>query len=162
MLNQILPSIRNNSRLAGTYGGSRQGIAEGLATQGALNKAGDITSSMSSQEYNNAQQRGLQTLSFLPTLNQMLLQPGQVLSGVGETQRGMSQATLNDLIAKWDYNQQLPYQKLTEYGNVIRSPFGSTGTSEVVGPQPSTANQVLGGISSLPALINFFRGLFGF
>lgn len=160
LLQSILPSIRNQSTLAGTYGGSRQGIAEGLAAQGAINKAGDITSQMSSAEYNNAANRGQQAMSFLPTLNSLLTQPGQVLSGVGETQRGMSQAQLNDLISKWNYDQNLPNTNLSNYANLVSSPFGQQGTSSTVAPQASTASQIAGGALALPSLISIIQGLF--
>lgn len=160
LLNSVLPSIRTQSRLAGTYGGSRQGIAEGLATKAAIDQAGSITSQMSANEYNNAQQRGLQTLSFLPTLAQQMTQPGQILSSVGETQRNLSQAQLNDLISKFDYEQNLPYQNLANYANLVHSPFGSVGTSTVQGPQASGLNQAIGLGLSLPSIIGLIQGLF--
>lgn len=162
LLNSALPAIRTQSRLAGTYGGSRQGIAEGLATKAAIEKAGDITSTMSSNAYTDAANRGQQTLNFLPTLDSLITAPGQTLSGVGEAQRGMSQAQLNDLVSHYEYNQQLPYTNLANYANLVSSPFGQQGTSQTVGPQASTGSQIAGGIASLPALIwlaqNIYKG----
>lgn len=160
LLEQVLPSIRNQSLVAGTYGGSRQGIAEGLATKGAINAAQDTTANLSSQEYNNAQNRAMSTLNFLPTLQSLITAPGQVLSGVGETQRGLAQAQLDEQAQKYEYEQQLPYQKLAEFANYIRSPYGSTATSTVHGPEASTGSQIAGAALSLPALISLVQGLF--
>ena len=157
LLEQVLPSIRNQALTGGSYGGSRQGIAEGLATKGAINAAQDATAAMSSQEYNNAQQRALATMGQLPTLNQAALAPAQTLSGVGETQRGMAQAELTEQASDYDYYQKLPYQNLAEFANYVRSPYGSTATSRVDAPQASDLQQILGAAATVPAILKWLR-----
>lgn len=53
---QVLPNIRGNAVAAGQYGGSRQGIAEGLASRGLLYSMGDVASGMYNNAFNTAQQ----------------------------------------------------------------------------------------------------------
>ena len=62
--NSILPNIASDAITAGGFGGTRQGIAEGLAAQGLQQQLGDIAANMSSQGYSqglNAMQSGLNT-----------------------------------------------------------------------------------------------------
>ena len=47
---QVMPSIRSGAIAAGQYGGSRQGVAEGLASKGLAYSMGDTAANM----YNNA------------------------------------------------------------------------------------------------------------
>jgi hypothetical protein len=53
---QVLPGIRGNAIASGQYGGSRQGIAEGLASRGLLYSMGDVANNMYNQAYQQAQQ----------------------------------------------------------------------------------------------------------
>lgn len=157
LLEQILPSIRNQALTGGNFGGSRQAIAEGLAAKGAINAAQDTTARMSSDEYNAAQQRALSTMQMSPTIAQGMLAPGQVMSGVGETQRGMSQAELSEQASDYEYYQKLPYQNLAEFANYVRSPYGSSATSRVDAPQADPLQQIIGGAMTIPALIKWLR-----
>lgn len=59
---QVLPSIASQGVASGGFGGTRQGIAEGLAGQELARQAGDITTNMANQGYAqglNAFQQGL-------------------------------------------------------------------------------------------------------
>lgn len=155
-----LPQIRQQSVGVGGYGGSRQGIAEGVATGQAARSAQDITAQM----YNQAYQQGLNTLSNtigqIPTVQAAQVQPGTVLSAVGSQQRAMDQARINEEIARYNWGQALPYQKLAEYANLVSKPLGGTGTSEVMASGGGGWEQSLGGIlgliGSIPGLIDIF------
>lgn len=69
---QVLPSIKSGAQQAGQFGGSRQGIAEGLASRGYMDTVGDITSNMGNAAY-------AQGLNALQSSGQM----GQNLAGMG-------------------------------------------------------------------------------
>jgi len=56
----IMPGINTGAALSGTSGGSRQGIAQGIAARGANQTAADFTQKMQSQAFNQNQQRNLQ------------------------------------------------------------------------------------------------------
>lgn len=55
----ILPSVGSGAMSAGQYGGSRQGIAEGLALSDANKQATDYVNQMYSNNFNQIQDRGL-------------------------------------------------------------------------------------------------------
>lgn len=49
--NNIMPGISNDAVATGGFGGSRQGIAQGLAAQGVTKQVGDVASQMMNQNY---------------------------------------------------------------------------------------------------------------
>ena len=75
MQQQVLPQIGNDAFAAGQYGGSRQGVAEGLAQQ-ALTTQGQVLNTnanaannqMYGQAYQNAQNNAVQTANSLASL----------------------------------------------------------------------------------------------
>lgn len=71
----VLPSITQEGIASGGYGGTRQGIAEGIAGQALNRQVGDIASTLSNQNY----QSGLQAM--LGGLNTSVAQTGQQVSG---------------------------------------------------------------------------------
>lgn len=77
--NTILPGISQDAISAGGFGGSRQGIAEGLASQGLQQATGDITSRIGNEGY----AQGL----------------GAMISGLGaaNTQQGQNLTALNQM-----------------------------------------------------------------
>jgi len=96
-LNQnTIPSIRGEAAGTGNVGSSRQGIAEGLATQGAQRTAGDITSNI----YSNAFGQGLgaqtQALGMAPQMAQLSLLPANILSAIGGERQGLEQRRLDN------------------------------------------------------------------
>lgn len=128
---EAFPAIRRGAVGTGNLGSTRQGIAEGVATGKATRQALDTTASL----YNAAYGQGLNllsnTLGQMPTLQQSALTPGLVQAGLGEQERALQQARINEDIARWTYNQSLPYQALAEYANYARGTYGGRGTSEV-------------------------------
>ena len=83
----ILPGLGSNAQMAGQRGGSRQGIAEGLAAQGAQRQFAQGATNMRSQAYGQ-QQQAAQALAGLSnqTMGQFagLQQAGQAqLAGMG-------------------------------------------------------------------------------
>jgi hypothetical protein len=52
---QVVPNIGGSANVSGQYGGSRHGIAEGLAAKGLAQSMGDTSAAMYNSAYNNAQ-----------------------------------------------------------------------------------------------------------
>lgn len=65
---QVLPGIRGGAVAAGQYGGSRQGIAEGLASKGLSYSMGDAAASLTDSAYRDAQNRMTSTANSLAPL----------------------------------------------------------------------------------------------
>jgi len=79
---QALPAIRTTANATGPYGGSRQQIAEGLATSRATQQANDIAAKMAEDEYN----ANLQAVAarYGVNLNAGVTERGQTLNALGQ------------------------------------------------------------------------------
>lgn len=157
----VLPQLRSGSVASGGYGGSRQGIAEGLAVDRTTQNALNTTSGMMSGAYNQGLQSVAQALQLAPTVQQAKVAPGEILSSVGAQERAMNQANIDADIAKWTYNQNLPYTKLAEFSNLISRPYGGTSESTTVAPQTGSAEQITGATAALLPLLGQIFKLFG-
>lgn len=156
-LNQnILPGLRSGAAAAGGFGGSRQGIAEGLATNGVTSTLGNQAANLRGTAFENAQNRMLQTAG---ALNDQAGQNAQFNANLGlaNNQFGLSQnqANVQNLLAgnqaltaangnmDANYNQILSllgtpgqenWQNLNNYANVITSGAGLGGTQSASAP----------------------------
>ncbi len=95
------------------------------------------------------------------------------LADVGRQREAMAQALINDQIARWNFEQQMPADKLAQYAQLIRGDFG--GTTTTTAPYSSGAgmlggmqsgSDLFGGIgtafgSAFPETIGAFGGPFG-
>ena len=157
---QVLPNIRSGAVASGTLGGSRQGIAEAQGMERAARSAMDTRADVFGSAYGQGLSTMSNTLSQIPALTDAAYKPGAVISSIGEKQRQLDQAKINEDIARWDYGQNQPYQKLTEYGNVVSKPFGGQATSEVTatgGESSQTIGAILAGLGSL---LSGYKALF--
>ncbi len=65
---QVMPGINQGATAAGQYGGSRQGIAQGLAAKGLAYAQGDMSANLYNQAYQQAQQQMYGTASNMANL----------------------------------------------------------------------------------------------
>lgn len=154
---QVLPALQSGAVASGTLGGSRQALAQGLAVQEANRELADRLAQLYAEEFNRQTRTSLETLRSMPTVFQSLIAPGMALAGVGEQQRELEQQRINEAVARWAFEQQLPYTKLAEYFNVASRPFGSVGTQESTG----TGGGSLGALGSIIGLIGTFLPYLG-
>jgi len=157
--NQALQGAGLQQQAAGTLGsqalqgaGLQQSAAGTLGNQllqgGALQNA--ILQNLSGA-YGQGVQQQLGALALAPQMQQLpYTDLSQMYSG-GATQQALQQASINDQIQRWNYQQQLPYQMLNQYLGQVTGNYG--GTSQLNQPILSnpTAN-VLGGIGSLASI----------
>jgi len=143
----ILSQIRGNSTLNGQPGGTRQGIAEGIALKKYQNAVGDISAKMSSDAYTKGLDTFSKTLAVAPNTQSTIMQPGLIKSGVGTQQEGYQQAQ-NDYTAgakQWKLNA--PWAPLQNYTNLVYggSSPSTTTTATANPPQSSSWNNILSG-----------------
>lgn len=77
------------------YGGSREGVAEGLATQGAQRAAGQVGAGIEETALGQGLTATNQAIAQAPTTAASLTQPGAVTSAVGDVQQQQAQNVLN-------------------------------------------------------------------
>lgn len=141
------------------YGGSREGVAEGLATQGAQRAAGQAGANV----MNTALGQGLQAtntaIGQAPTSAASLAIPGATTSAVGDVQQQQAQNVLNaNNQASW-FQQMLP---LLKGSNLMAAagaaPGGGATSTGNVTQQANPVSQTIGLIAALGGLAGGLGG----
>lgn len=157
----VLPQIRGEAVTSGQYGGSRQGIAEGLAARGASDAAASATADIANKGYQSGLTAMNQALTQTGEVQGAQTAPGQTVSAVGDVGQAQEQAKLDADF----YNQFAPYLLNKDLLSIAAGlPGGSTTTTgsstgtqtnPIVTPgQPSDLQQAIGLASSfLPLLL---------
>lgn len=150
---KVLPGIRSDAISSGNFGGSRQGVAEGIAARDTATAIGDTAAKTTEDLYGKNLTAQLQAMALAPGVTQNLMAPGQAQSAVGDVQQAMSQAKLNELVQNFFADSGgLDYAKAKDIlGLVGGMPGGSTVSTGSV-PQPNMAMSTLGGAASGAAL----------
>lgn len=132
-----VPTIEDAAIQAGSFGGSRQGIAEGLAKSELDKNIANIDSTMryqaESDDINRQMQGNLYAAQFAPSLYNLLGTPSNILSSVGQQQ---------DYFANAENKSDL--NNLLGYGTFLRQ--------FIPGTMSSTSTQTPGGSSFGDAL----------
>lgn len=124
-----LSQIRTQAGDAGQYGGSRQGIAEGLAASRLAQTNSDVTAKMASDAYDKGQDTFIKTLMFAPQAMEAGMTPVNWLSGVGAQKENLSSELENYNANARTWGLNAPWAPLQNYANIV---FG--------GATPSTSS----------------------
>lgn len=142
--NGVLANIRSGSINNGQYGGTRQGLAEGVAAGRYATEIGDVANTMASDAYNKGQDTFAKTLALAPQSMQAGALPAQMLSAIGSQQEAYGQQQQDYAAAgrQWELNK--PFAAIGNYANMINglsapgtvatnSSGGSSGGSKAMG-----------------------------
>jgi len=141
-LDPALAGIRQGAVQSGGYGGSRQGIAEGLAIGGAADAATRAAADIYGQAYGQGLGHQLGTLGQTGSLLGAGFMPYEALSASGSEQQAREQALIEDAKAKWEFEQNLPYNALNQYMSTLSGTGGLLGGAGVTtAPGQSAASQ---------------------
>lgn len=134
-LRGTLPGIQTDAIAAGGLGSSRQGVAEGLAAEGASKAMGDFSTKLLSDAY--GQNLDQQSRAWLAAnqMAQLGFLPSQTQQQVGGQYNADTQLMLQDAINRWNYEQQAPWDLLSRYQGVVGGQgYGSQQTSSASTP----------------------------
>lgn len=164
----VVPSIQDAAVSAGAVGGSRQGIAEGLAKSELDKNIANINATTRYQALTDDLNRTMQGQSiatqFAPALMSLMSQPTNILSSIG-SQEDAFQSLLNNASKTniMDYasliRQFIPGTSQTTTTNKGGSTFGEAlagaGTGALLGSQimPGIGTIVGGGLGALGGLL---------
>jgi hypothetical protein len=173
-----LPRTAREGAISGNTNSSKQGIREGILERGYQDLRGDVSANLRGAAYdqglNLAQQQrqhedqtGLERLSGFGSLGL-----GSADSGMGALnnsveaminqfnlgneaaagQRDASQATIDNALAKYQFNKDDPWGSLMNYYNIIgENNWGGTGTTK--GRTSGSASQTASGASTLGGVL---------
>lgn len=139
--------------ISANLGGSRQGIAEGLATKGAYNAAGATEANIGNAGYGAGLNAMLTATGQAPGTAAAQTIPGTIQSTVGDVRQGQAQQVLTADTAAQQFQQYLPALKamlLTQ--GAAGLPGGSTTSTGTSNTSANPISQLIGGASAAGGL----------
>lgn len=168
---QVMPAIDGGAIMSGQFGGSRQGVAQGIASRGLAQSIGDMEANMYNNAFNTAQQNMYGTAN---ALNQQAGQNSQFNSNLQlqNNNQTMQQAqnnlnnrvvggnllngALNGMNATYqaantayDAARNAPWTDLSKYQSVVQPIAGLGNTTTQTNPYyTNTVGNILGGAAT--------------
>lgn len=128
--NTVLPGIRGDAVQSNMFGSSRQGVAEGLASDAYMRQVGDTAANIVNPAYQAGLDATSRSLAFAPSVLQSGFAPAQAVSQVGSQQQAQQQADYDVQLQKYIEEQYLPLMHAREIAGIIFGmPMGGTVTS---------------------------------
>jgi hypothetical protein len=152
---KVMPSVNSQFMGSGRYGSNLQtdtatrALTESYAPyasqqyQSGLDRMGQAAG-MAQDMYQQDVANRFGAAGMAPTFAANDWTDINALSNIGGQEQELAQKELNDAAARWDYYQQLPYNKLGQYQNNIGGNYGGTTVGKTSTPQPSMFSQVAG------------------
>lgn len=132
----VLPNIRGGATGAGQYGGSRQGIAEGLASQSYLRQVGDTSAQLQSEAYGQGLDAFTRALYAAPQTAQLSLLPPQIQEAVGLQRQQQAQQQLSETVSKFVNEQIIPFAAAQDVAALAFGIGGGSATATSTGNAP--------------------------
>jgi len=132
--NDAIKAAQGTASMAGRYGSGVSADIQNRAAQTLSNTLANKYGELAYQNY--ATERGLQNQAALnaPQMAAADYADIQQLANVGKTAEGYQQTALQSAIDRYNYEQNLPYQKLASYlGAAYGAPMGQVSTSQSSG-----------------------------
>ena len=153
----VVPQLAAQAAAAGSFGGSRQGILEGMASEANQRLQADIQAKGSAQAYQDAmaninqqrQREGAaagQLAQLAPAGFAAQAQELGTIGKVGDVKQQQSQLALDEAYKQYIQEQQFPSESLKEYQSYVQSfPNIATQITRTPEPQqPGLAQSLLG------------------
>lgn len=166
---QTLPGIQSAFSAAGRYGSGAQARAIGQAQEAASRAIGDISASMTAQDY--ARERALMDRaigqqavlgSMAPSFFAQQFLPSEQLAQIGASREAIAAKPLQEQISRFQFAQQLPYSQLQSYlSAVYGNPMSSGVTPQQAPAQVNRLGSSLGGAALGAGIGQAIGGSFG-
>jgi len=147
--NVTLPGIRGEAITAGGFGGSRQGIAEGLAAQGLAQTSGDVTASIQANAFQQSLDAMTRALFAAPATAQLEFLPSTAVGAVGAQNQQLAQARLSEEAQKFIAEQLIPFSVAQDIAALAFGfPGGTTASTSTIegGRGGGVISKILGGL----------------
>lgn len=159
LMENLIPGAEMGAIGAGQFGGSRQGIAEGIAMRGTQEALANQAAQTQMDAYLSGLQQQRYGLSAAPGMASFGMMPADILAGVGGTLRSEDQMGINEAIQRWNFAQQEPWTRLQNQAALYQPltlPFAETETQAKYRP---SALQNIGQVVDMASnLIGAFTG----
>jgi len=154
--NVTLQGIRHDAITAGGFGGSRQGIAEGLAAQGLSQASGDVTAGIQANAFQQSLDAMTRALFAAPATAGLQFLPSTAIGAVGAQNQQIAQAQLSEEAQRFIAEQLIEFSVAQDVAALAFGfPGGSTTSTSTIDPGGggSIINQILGGLGLAASVI---------
>lgn len=156
-----LPGIASDASTSGSggisanFGGSRQGVAEGIASRGMQNAVADTAAKISDSARTDALSNMMKAIGLAPQTAAAQSIPGGMESTVGDVRQGQAQRVLDADTQAKQFKQFLPLMLAQWLGQGAGSlPGGSTQTTGSSTTESNPINQLIGGAAAGGSLMS--------
>lgn len=153
------PSTAATFAGAGRYGSGARALQTDLNNRAFGDTLNNLATSIYGGNYQQERDRQVGAASAAPGMVQAGYIEPSILAGVGKEQQGQTQQEINDRIARWNFEQQLPYNKLQTYLGQVQGNYGQSGTMSTQQTQNVYSNPAAQGIGALLSLASAAGGL---
>lgn len=146
------PGIQAEFARAGSFGGSAQNQAEGIAQQGLGNTLQNLATNIYGGNYEQERQNQIRQQGLLPGLLNASFGPAAELMNIGGIQQQFGQQGLNTALQNAVNQFNFPFQLLSQLGAAIPTAVGGAYQSQQTGPNPNAIDPLSGGLAGLLGL----------
>lgn len=146
-------STSGSGGISANFGGSRHGIAEGLATRDLNNKVGDVSATISNQARQAGLDATLRAIGQAPQIAASSTIPGGITSTVGDIRQNQTQTEMSADQQASQFQQWLPLLKAQLLGQGAAGlPGGSTQSTGTTETEANPFSMLIGGASAAGGL----------
>ena len=142
---KVMPSVNSQFSAAGRYG-------SGAHADTATRALTESFAPYASQMYQQGVDRQQSAAGMAPTYAQNDYADLAALQDIGQQKQLLGQSEIDDARSRFDYAQDLPYLKLSQFQSAVGGNWGGQTTSATPYYKPSLASQLMGGGLSLAGL----------
>lgn len=152
--------IRNqvDAAMARSGRGLTNAAHQGLMTE----QLGDLANQFYFQNYANERQNQMNALGYAPEVMQMGMEDLAGYQTVGQAIEAKQYELAQDLMNRWNFAQNEPYQYLSDKASIIQGAGGqygtqtATGASTAPGVKRDTTSQIVGGLATAAGIAAMF------
>lgn len=141
---------------AGRYGSGMQAFAQNQANQTLGDNLNNLYANTYGANYTQERQNQVNAVGQAGTVQNQGLTNANMLGTVGSAQDQYAQNLTNANVNQWNYNQNLPQNKLANYMGLIQGNYGGTSATTVPTSGSNTLGQILGGLGTAASVFGAF------
>jgi hypothetical protein len=143
------PGIQAEFAKAGSFGGSAQNQAEGIAQQNLGNTLQNLATNIYGGNYEQERQNQIRQQGLVPGLLDASFAPASELMNIGGIQQQFGQQGLNTTLQNLENKYNFPFQLLAQLGAALPTAVGGSYLSQQTGPNPNAIDPLSGGLAGL-------------
>lgn len=141
---------------AGRYGSGMQAFAQNQANQTLGDNLNNLYANTYGQNYTNERANQVNAVGQAAGLEGQAINNANALGTAGSSLDAFNQNLVNADVNKYNYNQNLPQNKLANYMGIIQGNYGGQSATTVPTSGSNTFGQVLGGLGTVASIAGAF------